>query len=177
MERYEKQLREISKGMTLTLEYFMRHARRTRRGQFSSGREIVGTGPWLGHEGPRDQEKTGDMIHPMIAVEYASNMFQIGKVDEGIAVLDLFRNRKDVQNVPQFWLGFYLVKSGNSQEAEVILEELKNKTLQYESTPYLTANIQVLSAMIEYKKGPIERVQEADEFAGETRGGESEDGS
>ena len=52
-------------------------------------------------------------------------------------------------------LGFYLVKSGNFQEAEVILEELKNKTLQYESTPYLTANIQVLSAMIEYKKGRL----------------------
>ena len=154
MERYEKQLREISKGMTLTLEYFMRHARRTRRGQFLAAEKLWDRS-WLGHEGPRDQEKTGDMIHPMIAVEYASNMFQIGKVDEGIAVLDLFRNRKDVQNVPQFWLGFYLVKSGNSQEAEVILEELKNKTLQYESTPYLTANIQVLSAMIEYKKGRL----------------------
>ena len=159
MEKYEGQLLTVSKGEILTLEYFMQHARRTRRGQFLAAEKLWDRS-WQGHEGPRDQEKAGNMLHPMIAIEHASNLFQMGNVDEGIAVLELFRNRKDVQNVPQFWLGFYLVKSGNSQEAEVILEELKNKALQYESTPYLTATIQVLAALIEYKKGRLSESRE-----------------
>ena len=89
------------------------------------------------------------MLHPMIAIEHTSNMFQMGKAAEGLAVLQLFRNRKDVQNVPQFWLGFHLVKSDNLQEAKVVLEKLKNKARQYASTPYLTATSRVLAAFIE----------------------------
>ncbi|MEE3373445.1 MAG: serine/threonine-protein kinase [Planctomycetota bacterium] len=154
MEKYEEQLLTIAKGELRTLEYFMRHGRRTRRGRFLAAAQLWDRS-WQGYEGPRDQEKSGDMLHPMIAIEHASNMFQMGKADEGLAVLQLVRNRKDVQNVPQFWLGFYLAKSGNTQEAKLVLEELKNKALQYESTPYLTATIRVLAALIEYKEGRI----------------------
>ena len=158
-EKYEKEALESSVGMVRTASFYFQHIRRIQRGQFLKGEKFWGES-WKSYPGDRGLENVGNLNHSILAIEYASNLFQQGRETEALEALELFRHRLDVQGVPQFWIGFFLVKSGDVAEAEVVLQELRKKAVRYESVPYMNSNIVLLEALIQYSKGELDQARE-----------------
>ena len=158
-EKYEAEALETSKGMIQTAAYVQQHANRIFRGKFLIG-EKLWEESWKSFEGDRSSELTGNINHSLMGVEYASNLFQQGRIEDCISVLELYRTRRDTQGIPQFWLGYFLVKSDQVAEAEVVLQELKTRAQRYDNTPYMDSNIVLLGALIHSAKGNPQKARE-----------------
>ena len=163
LDEYEKISLAQAEGHSKTVEHLLRKFRRVRMGRFIEAEQEWELA-WEDHPGDRTSTDVGDNFHQMVAVEHACTFLIRGEIEQGIAVLELFQQRKKYSRLPVYWLGYLLVEAGQIDAARSILEDLQEK-VQGLKAPYLAGKILMLQAMIAHAEGNLDvamrRMQEA----------------